>query len=296
MNILITGYDGVIGKEIANLLIKEKKHKLYLFSKKKLKKVEKQKLYYQDLTKTINHKLIIDIVVHCAAKNPLSKSQVSLGNMYTSNIKMTRNLIKFSNKNKVKKLIFLSAMDVYGQIKNKVIIEDQSKINQNLYGKSKLLSEKLFCNNKNKFKTICIRIPGIFTLDLKRNKPFIVGVVKKIIKNRKVYIYNENSSFNNILDSFEIVRFIKLVLRKKIIKSDVYNFTASDPIKISYVIDLIKKIFKSSSKIISKKSIKNSFTISNQKILDSFNFEISTTKNIIIRCCQKIINSNYKIS
>jgi len=296
MNILITGYDGVIGKEIANLLIKEKKHKLYLFSKKKLKKVEKQKLYYQDLTKTINHKLNIDIVVHCAAKNPLSKSQVSLGNMYTSNIKMTRNLIKFSNKNKVKKLIFLSAMDVYGQIKNKVIIEDQSKINQNLYGKSKLLSEKLFCNNKNKFKTICIRIPGIFTLDLKRNKPFIVGVVKKIIKNRKVYIYNENSSFNNILDSFEIVRFIKLVLRKKIIKSDVYNFTASDPIKISYVIDLIKKIFKSSSKIISKKSIKNSFTISNQKILDSFNFEISTTKNIIIRCCQKIINSNYKIS
>ena len=184
MNILITGYDGVIGKEIANLLIKDKKHKLYLFSKKKLKKINKHKLYYQYLTKTINYKLNIDTVVHCAAKNPLSKSKVSLRNMYSSNIKMTKNLIKFSNKNKIKKLIFLSAMDIYGPITNKVIIENQRKINQNLYGKSKLLSEKLFCNNKNKFKTICLRIPGVFTLDLKRNRPFIVGIVKKIIKKK----------------------------------------------------------------------------------------------------------------
>ena len=116
-----------------------------------------------------------------------------------------------------------------------------------------------------------------------------MGIVKKIIKNRKVHIYNENSSFNNVLDSFEIVRFIKLILRKKIIKSDVYNFTASRPIKLSYVIDLIKKKFKSNSKIISKKSIKSSFIISNQKILDNFDFKISTTKNIISRSCKRVI-------
>ncbi len=34
---------------------------------------------------------------------------------------MTRNLIEFSNKNNVKKIVFLSSMEVYGLIKKKIV-------------------------------------------------------------------------------------------------------------------------------------------------------------------------------
>ena len=95
---------------------------------------------------------------------------------------MTKNLIKFSNKNNVKKLIFLSSVDVYGQVKNKILFEDYKPLKPNLYGKSKFISEKLFCNKNNKFKAICLRIPGIFTFNLKKNYPLIIKIVKlKII-------------------------------------------------------------------------------------------------------------------
>jgi nucleoside-diphosphate-sugar epimerase len=207
--------------------------------------------------------------------------------MYSTNLKMTRNLIKFSNKNKVKKIIFLSAMDVYGMIKKNILLENQKPFNPNLYGKSKYISEKLFCEKKNKFKTICLRIPGIFSSDISRDAPIIIKMLKKIMNNENVYAYNLNEKFNNILDVREIVKFIKIFLRKKI-HSKAYNFSASNPIKFIHVIESIIKIFKSESKIIQKKLDKTSFVISNKKIQNDFSFKISTTKKIINRCCKKI--------
>ena len=106
--------------------------------------------------------------------------------------------------------------------------------------------------------------------------------------NEDVIAYNLNKKFNNILDVKEIVKFINFALRKKNIKSEIYNFSASNPIKFIHLINLVKKIFKSKSKIINVTSNKTSFIISNKKMLNNFNFKTSTTKKIILRCCRNI--------
>jgi nucleoside-diphosphate-sugar epimerase len=293
MRILITGTEGKVGNEILYLLSKNNKYKLFSFTKKKIIKNKKKiKFFKQDLTKPIKHKLNVDIIIHCASKNPLSKYKNDSKKIYSTNIKMTKNLINFSNKSKVKKIVFLSAMDIYGSIKKNIIFENEKKLNLNAYGKSKLMSEKLFCNKKNLFKTICLRVPGIFITDLKRDRPLIISLVKKIIKNQDIYVYNLSSKFNNVMDSNEIVKFIKLIFKKKI-KSEVYNFSASRPIKFIKVLKIIIKIFKSSSNIIKKKTNKKSFLISNKKIKNNFNFKISSTEKIITRCCHNIASKNF---
>ena len=195
MRVLITGANGMVGKEIVYLLSKVKKYKLFLFTNKRVKKGKKKiKLFYQDLAKPINYKFRIDAIIHCASKNPLSKLGNSSRNIYSTNIKITKNLIKFSNENSVKKIIFFSAMDVYGSIKKKVLFEDQKPLTPNLYGKSKTFSEKLFCNKNNNFQTICLRLPGIFVLDLKRKRPLIISILKKIMNNENVHAFNLNDS------------------------------------------------------------------------------------------------------
>jgi len=282
----MTGSDGAVGKEIAYLLKKNSKIKLLQLTKNKKKR---KNFFYQDLTKPIEYKFKkIDAIIHCAAKNPLSKNGNSAKNIYLINLKITKNIINFSNKNKIKKIIFLSAMDVYGSINNKILQENYKAIKPNLYGKSKLMSEKLFCNKKNYFKTACLRIPGVFISDLTRNRPLIISLIKKVIKNEDLHVYNIKKNFNNIIDPYEIVKFINKILNREI-QSNVYNFSASKPIAFINLLHLIKKIFQSKSKIIEKKRDKISFIISNKKIKNHFKTNLATTSEIVKRGCVTIL-------
>ena len=113
------------------------------------------------------------------------------------------------------------------------------------------------------------------------------------MSNENVYTYNLEKKFNNILDVKEIVKFIIITLKKKKIQNEIYNFSASSPVKFIYMINLIKRIFKSKSKIINTTPKKKSFIISNKKISDEFDYNISSTRKIIIRSCQKIKKLNY---
>ena len=173
------------------------------------------------------------------------------------------------------------------------VTENQKPYKPNSYGKSKYISEKIFCDKENKFNSVCLRIPSVFSFNLKKNNPLIITILKKIIKNENVYAYNLNEKFNNVLDSKEIVKLINIILKKKKIKNGIYNFSSSNPIKFLSVIKLIKKILNSKSEIIDISSKKKPFQISNKKIVDEYKLSLSSTKKIIIRCCQTIKKFNY---
>ena len=281
MKILITGANGEIGKEIANILFKNKKYTLGLLGNKKNKK--KSNYFNQNLLKPIKLNFKPQIIIHCAAKHPNSKTGGDMKNIYLTNIKITKNLINFANKNNVKSVFFLSSIAVYGQTRNATIIEKQKPFEQNLYEKSKFVSEKLFHKKNNKFQTICLRIPGVFTSNLKKNYPLITKILKEIKSNKKLEIYNSNKKFNNVVDVVEITNFINFLLNKKKAQSGVYNFSASKPIKFIHVIKIMKKLFKSKSIVINKISDKKSFIISNKKIKKFFNFTPASTKSILQR-------------
>ena len=97
MRILITGSDGAIGKEIVHHLSTNKNYNLSLLSNKK-KNRNKLKFFYQNLLKPIKLKLKPHVIIHCAAKHPNSSSGSNMRNIYFTNIKITKNLIKFANK------------------------------------------------------------------------------------------------------------------------------------------------------------------------------------------------------
>ena len=193
----------------------------------------------------------------------------------------------------LKKIIFLSSTDVYGLIKKDVVFENQKPFKSNLYGKSKFFSEQLFCKKNNKFKAICLRIPSVITFNLIKNNPLIIRIIKKIIKNEKIFSYNLNKKFNNILDVKEIVKLINIIFKKKKITNQIYNFSASYPVKFVNMINLIKKLLNSKSQIIRTVPKKKSFTISNKKLSGDFDYDISSTNKIIIRSCQKLKRLNY---
>ncbi len=152
MNILITGGSGYLG----SLLIKkfsENSHKVFNLDILKTNNLNVQSLYV-DLLNFENLKEVFDtyefdIIIHNAAKVPISKSKK---NYFENNVLGTKNLLYFFKKKKIKKFVYVSSSAVYG-VPNKVPISENDIRNPvEKYGLSKKIAEdecmKLF-NHKN---------------------------------------------------------------------------------------------------------------------------------------------------
>lgn len=287
MKILITGSDGVVGKELAIYFKKLKSIKLILHTRKKNQK--KKNFYYsKDLSNKIFLSDVPDVIIHCAAINKNFDSSDKKKNKFIKNVKITKNIIDFANNNKVKKIIFFSSMDVYGKITNQLVTEKNIPNKNNYYGRSKLLCENLLNKKNNYFKAICLRIPGILTTDLSKNRPLLINMINKIISRKKIYIYNPNNKFNNVLDVKEVFSIILKILKKQFKINKIYNLSSNYPISIIKIIEKFEKIFLIDANIQISRNKKKSFIISNRKIQRELKISISSTSNIIDRFCKKI--------
>ena len=149
--ILITGGTGSFGKKFVETLLKKHNNfkKLIVFSRDELKQYElAQKLQKNDLDKVRfflgdvrdKERLYralkeVDIVVHAAALKQVPAAEYNPFEFIKTNVLGAQNLIDASIDNNVEKIIALST--------------DKAAAPINLYGASKLCSDKLFIAAKN---------------------------------------------------------------------------------------------------------------------------------------------------
>ena len=106
---------------------------------------------------------------------------------------------------------------------------------------------------------INIRLPGVLTyLNTDNRRPWVNSIINKIKSHKNVKILVKDSNFKSVIDTYEIYKFLKRQLSNKKIKNKTINLQASKAIKLSKLIELIRKKFSSKSKIfyIKKKSEK----------------------------------------
>ena len=146
-NILITGGTGTFGKNFtAHILKNYKPKKLIIFSRDEYKQFKMKKIFSEEKYKNIRYFLgdirdrertfnvlqNVDIVIHSAALKHVQSSEYNPSETVKTNIIGTMNVIDSCIANKVKKVIALST--------------DKASSPNNLYGATKLVSEKLFLN------------------------------------------------------------------------------------------------------------------------------------------------------
>jgi len=145
--ILITGGTGSFGKKYTQILLERyKPKKIIIFSRDELKQFEMQQLFndpcmryfvgdVRDLARVEEAMEGIDYVIHAAAMKQVPAAEYNPMECIKTNIYGAENVIKASIKNNVKKVIALST--------------DKAANPINLYGATKLASDKLFVSANN---------------------------------------------------------------------------------------------------------------------------------------------------
>ncbi|MEK9993463.1 MAG: NAD(P)-dependent oxidoreductase [Hydrogenophilales bacterium] len=217
--ILVTGCSGQIGKNLIPKLI-ELGLDVYGLDLQKPKYNKFYKFLLADLTDSkslLPHSKIlseIDLVIHLASK--IENTQNVVTNLRESieiNIEGTINLIEFLTN--VEHVFYASSYMVYGNTDCDLINEKHNTNPTNIYGSSKLTTEKFLqvFANKKKFLLTIFRFMGIFGPDTPTSERAIPTFIELIFsdksptiigngKNRRNHIYLDDA-INAIINSLK---------------------------------------------------------------------------------------------
>lgn len=254
MNIIITGGNGFIGTNLAEKF-SSNGHKVFLldYKRKSNKKIVSKKIKFQkvDITslKSLN-KVKIPInstLLHCAGQPSAAVSFQKPYDDHKKNILGMMNIINFSKKNKVKKIIFASTFNVYKEnfkfSKLKEISECDPK---SLYAISKLAAEnylKVYGNYLG-LKWNIVRMFNIYGpgQDKKNKNLGMISIFLNMAKNNsKVLIKGSLKRFRDFIFIDDVIdAWYKLTLDKKNY-NQIYNLGSGKKITLKILLKHIEK-------------------------------------------------------
>ncbi len=260
MQILITGGCGFVGSHLSKYLL-EKGHKVVAYdnfsnSKKNENSLQPRVIKGDILDLSHISKCLekIDLVIHLAAQISVIDSNSHPEKTLKINVQGTENVLNACVKQQVKNFIGISSAAVFGN-QNNILSENSPTLPISVYGKSKLLMEKMivdFSKNHN-INSVILRF---FNLYGKNQSPQYAGVIAKFldkIKNcQPVVICGDGSQTRDFVHVDDAISCIDLAIQKMDGKSgEIYNVGSGQSTKI---LDLAKLLI-----CLSKKNIPISF-------------------------------------
>ncbi len=245
MNYLITGGSGYLGSELIRKLKDDNNQIINLDiipSTNKDSKNFKLDILDEENVEQVFRNNHIDCIIHNLAKVPLAKNKKIFKEV---NIKATEIILKFFNKFKIKKLIFISSSAVYGVPSSSPIFEDSPRQPAEPYGESKKISEDLcFKEISNGKNIIIIRPRTVIGL----NRFGIFSILFDWIKNDlPVPVFSNGLNLYQFIDIRDLSEAVKLSSLSDY--KGAINVGADDVRRIIDIINFLKNRFNSRSKI-----------------------------------------------
>lgn len=294
MKILITGAGGFIGSHLMQAFCDDGHEidAIYRNTKPVLQqRANGVNLLKCDLSRPMEMKGDVDVIIHCAGLTSLAE-EATARDFISSNVNGTINVSDYADAVNAKLIIYLSTISVYGIISTKTIDETTPIICPDMYGVSKYVAEQVLMETRNRYSTVCIRLPGV--VGKGSFSTWLGSTLYKMLKNKPVTIYNPSAPFNNIVDLHELKRFISHIIESGFNGHQMINMAASKPISMMGLVDLLKTRSGSSSKINTLECDKQSFSISTDKVRINFGYLAGTTEHIVTRYVDENMNKNLK--
>tara|TARA_B100000787_G_scaffold166625_1_gene152132 strand:- start:936 stop:1844 length:909 start_codon:yes stop_codon:yes gene_type:complete len=252
---LITGGAGFIGSHLAEKLSKNSYVTVIdnLFQGNKLKINKNIKLVVGDIR---DKKLVIkyskecETIFHLAAiigVDVVARNKIETMNTEFEGLK---NVCEASIKNNVKKIIYSSSSGVYGRLNySKKVKENAIVAPYSGYAMAKRASEVYLNNFHREYKINCasVRLFNVYG-ERQDERMVIARFVEQAKKNHDITIYGNGSQTRDFTHVDDCVKTFQ-ILDKKIKGCEIFNSSRGQEFKIIEIAKIIKKLFKSKSKI-----------------------------------------------
>ena len=243
MKILVTGGNGFIGHTLVKHLLEEGNNvkvvdiKSIKFTHPKFEFVKKSVL--EDLRWEMRD---CDMVYHLAAELGVINSDKKPLNTLAVNIDGTVNVFKCALGTNVKKIVYTSSSEVYGEPREIPMKEDSPKSPVSIYGVSKLTAEMYakgyvqeYGMDINPVRLFNVYGPG-------QGFEWVVPIfIQKVLNNEQPHVFGDGSQVRCFTYIADVVSGIETV-RKKGAKGEAYNIANNDQITMKELAELIIKV------------------------------------------------------
>tara|TARA_Y100000590_G_scaffold78565_1_gene87344 strand:- start:1790 stop:2680 length:891 start_codon:yes stop_codon:yes gene_type:complete len=249
MRIAITGGSGFIGTNLSSLL--KSQHDILILDRipSKIQDVDFTECDLLDSKKLSDVLEGFDIVIHLAAAVGVKLTEEEPLHTLNLNIQGTQNILESCKKNHVKKIIFASSSEIYGEAIHIPIKETDTPMPITNYGVSKITGEE-YVKAYSKAHSIKYSILRFFNAyGPGQSNSFVMSeFVFKAIANKTITIHGNGEQLRAFCHISDIVNGISLCLDKG--DNEIFNIgNNTEPVTIFELAKTIKKITNSKSEI-----------------------------------------------
>lgn len=249
MNIAITGGAGLIGTELCKIFNQKHNVTVLDFKEPKISEINFIKIDIENTQEIIDSTKEMDVIIHLAAalgvieteKNPVRTLDVnSIG---------TKNVLEACRTNNIKKIIFSSSSEIYGEPEHIPIKETDRITPITTYGISKLMAEE-YIKSYSKAHGINYTIFRLFNVygEEQANRWVVPEFVKKIVNDDEVTIHGDGSQIRAFCHVSDIANAFSYALEKG--DNQIFNIGNNlEPISIKELANRIISLSKSKSQI-----------------------------------------------
>lgn len=256
MNILLTGSSGTVGTKLFEELIRLNYNVTGADRvENKWNKSLNKKTIIADLLKKEELARLpkkIDLIVHFAA-NARVYELVKNPDMALENIITMYNVLEFARKNNIKKIIFSSSRETYGNlINNGSIAEDEVRVEncESPYSSSKICAETMI-HSYNKvygIDFVIVRFSNVYGMydDSDRVIPLWI---RQTLKNEDLTVFGEKKVLDFTYIEDTVAGVIKAIERFDAVKGETINIASGESTKLMYVAERIRALLNAKNKL-----------------------------------------------
>jgi len=272
MRVFVTGIAGFIGSTLASILSAKG---CYIFGVDNLFTGKKENVpsnidwKVSDIGNADFYKgfdLNFDIVIHLAAQTSGEKSfELPIYDMDT-NLKGSFNVYQFAKRCKAKLMINMSSMSVYGDVPNRMIIDESYCPRPvSLYGNTKLAAENLLAmlSRVDNLPVVSLRLFNAYgpKQNLDEMKQGMVSIfLAYFLRHERVIVKGPVDRVRDFIYIDDIISAVVKIIESECYRSGVYNLSTARIVSVNEILMMIKEVTNIDKEIVVKGETRGDIT------------------------------------